>query len=195
MRNSRVLLSFVLAAIAGATQAATITFESAPRPIPAVIPNAAPGEYQTAEYIESGFKMERELGHYDIYRDDVGGSNYVNIDNDKPLKPPTKVGPSKITFSEASGSPFNLVDFEVIKAGNGFITSSNGWSEDLSAPGKVSLGGPQWSGITSFSFESRGDAFVGIDNINVTAVPEPDTYAMLALGLLAIAGFARRRQA
>ena len=27
----------------------------------------------------------------------------------------------------------------------------------------------------------------------ITAVPEPSTYAMLALGLVAVAGFARRR--
>jgi hypothetical protein len=55
---------------------------------------------------------------------------------------------------------------------------------------------PMSTGVYTLSFEGMGGDNIGmlLDNVNVTAVPEPGTYALMALGLAAVAGFARRRQ-
>lgn len=55
---------------------------------------------------------------------------------------------------------------------------------------------PAASGIYSFSFENLGGDNVGLllDNVSVSAVPEPETYAMLLAGL-GILGFMLRRKA
>ncbi len=55
---------------------------------------------------------------------------------------------------------------------------------------------PAASGIYSFSFENLGGDNVGLllDNVSVSAVPEPETYAMLLAGL-GMLGFMLRRKA
>ena len=55
---------------------------------------------------------------------------------------------------------------------------------------------PAASGIYSFSFENLGGDNIGLllDNVSVSAVPEPETYAMLLAGL-GMLGFMLRRKA
>jgi hypothetical protein len=55
---------------------------------------------------------------------------------------------------------------------------------------------PLSSGPFTLSFAGAGGDNIGmlLDNVSVTAVPEPQTYAMLALGLLAVGAAVRRRQ-
>jgi hypothetical protein len=61
----------------------------------------------------------------------------------------------------------------------------------------VTLAGQGAGTIGRFAFEYFGDAdasnYIGIDTVTVTAVPEPGTYALMALGLAAIALSRRRR--
>ncbi len=56
---------------------------------------------------------------------------------------------------------------------------------------------PGVSGTFALSFANRGGDNVGalLDNVAVTAVPEPQAVAMLAAGLLALGFVARRRRA
>jgi hypothetical protein len=55
---------------------------------------------------------------------------------------------------------------------------------------------PATTGAVTLSFAGVGRDNVGmlLDNVSVTAVPEPQTYALLALGLLAVGVAVRRRQ-
>jgi len=49
--------------------------------------------------------------------------------------------------------------------------------------------------ITSLVVGAPGTGlYSGLDNLTVGVVPEPGTYAMMALGLAAIGGFAARRR-
>lgn len=70
------------------------------------------------------------------------------------------------------------------------LTSSNIWQQFTAT---VDMG---TSGSTTLSFYGAGvsDGFGGaLDNISVTAVPEPESYAMLLAGLGLIGTIARRR--
>src|SRR5689334_8149712 len=131
MPNLRYCVAFVLALWAGATQSATITFDS-----------AAPGTFLTAPYNESGFTMSLDSGHYDFLNN--LGTNYLNIDE-------VNFGPAKVSFAPTGGGTFDLINLDVIAAGNGLLTSSKGGSLSLTNTGALNLSGPEWSGITSFS--------------------------------------------
>lgn len=50
------------------------------------------------------------------------------------------------------------------------------------------------NGISRFGFDGGAAGNTSIDNIAVNVVPEPGTYALMAVGLAAVAGWARRRQ-
>lgn len=55
---------------------------------------------------------------------------------------------------------------------------------------------PQIDGVASFSFHNLGGDLRGalLDNVSVSAVPEPSTYAMLLAGLAGVGAMARRRR-
>lgn len=76
----------------------------------------------------------------------------------------------------------------------GDTVAVDGWTQ------YTALLGAQGAGSTGrFAFEYFGQAdtsnYFGIDTVNVTAVPEPETYALMGLGLVALVLVRRRRSA
>ncbi|MCK6423480.1 MAG: FxDxF family PEP-CTERM protein [Burkholderiaceae bacterium] len=103
------------------------------------------------------------------------------------------------TWSGTNASPRNL--YVVAKDGSSIVADNDpDWTLYSSTT-------PGWS-AASYSFTAAGSTttlffaggydanhYVGLDNVSVTAVPEPETYAMMLAGLAAIGALARRRKA
>lgn len=71
----------------------------------------------------------------------------------------------------------------------GFTSTTAGWAQRT-------YNFKATSGTTTLFFAGgyHGGDYVGLDNVSVTAVPEPETYAMMLAGLGALGFVARRRK-
>jgi hypothetical protein len=110
------------------------------------------------------------------------------------------VAGAAIAFSDLSQTPAAFAPGTILSLvnyggdWNGGFFSLNGTS--LGQGDQFTAGGTVWSidyTATSGGLNFASDHITG-KFINVTAVPEPSTYALLALGVLVWAGFAKRRK-
>jgi hypothetical protein len=96
------------------------------------------------------------------------------------------------------GGPFTLLSSDVIDAGYGVqILSSKGGVFDFptvppSDSGSFTFTGPAWTGISWLLMSGGSGTPAGVDNMTFR-VPEPQTLALLGLGLLGLA-FTRSRK-
>ena len=112
----------------------------------------------------------------------------------------------EVRFSAVGGvnvgsSAASLGDFTtlLVAVNPGLSTSGypNAWTEYTATIS--GLGGPTSGAIGFRYFVTNGGPtgansdYIGIDSVTITAVPEPETYAMMGLGLAMLGGLARRR--
>ena len=139
-------------------------------------------------------------------------SNVYGVGQDRGNNPDGLwIGKTNIAFNQTFGASITTLDFDVASWINGTISAYNSSNSLISTQafsanyGAYSLPGTYQhfsfasnSGISSFTFNG-GDVLgnISIDNVQVStvsAVPEPETYAMLIAGLGVMGAIARRRK-
>jgi PEP-CTERM motif len=124
-----------------------------------------------------------------------GGKNYLLLDTDEGLLGSTAtfffssaihaIGFDYTAFDEPDSS------FDLTVDGTTFALAPNTNSDSFGFWGYTSV-----AGFTSFSFSAATDSSYSFDQLTYSvAIPEPQTYALLLLGLGCIAAHARRRRA
>ena len=150
------------------------------------------------DVINKGYFVPPAGGNYTV--DLVGTPGAASISQNLLLAP----GQYKLEFDYAgnfqSGDPFKAA---YVQTGNSFSVLV-----EFGTVGSLPIGGtPNWHHAsyifdaivpppTTLAFTNiAGGQFSGVllDNVSVTAVPEPESYAMVLAGLFMIGGIARRR--
>jgi len=113
----------------------------------------------------------------------IYGTGMVNLSFWYSARPSTAAGTNDLGFSLGSLSG-------TVLTGEGNASSLHGWQQFA---GIADLG-TSGSAVLSFAALGASDSVGGsLDNVSVTAVPEPEAVAMLLAGLGLVAGIARRR--
>lgn len=184
----------LLAGVLGVAQASVVTFE------PLTSRRAGPAGDGTT-YLEGGLTFTSSVvnpqalyhwGRRDpVNADPTGATLFQNL----PLE--------SLSVTQTGGGAFDLYSFDLEDIYNSgaagvipfsYTDGSGTHSSSLTLDKKVGLqtfvfG---YTGVTSFSLVQNAPYFQ-IDNIVTTPIPEPETYALMMAGLLAVAGAVRRR--
>ncbi|GAA4030690.1 NF038120 family PEP-CTERM protein [Actimicrobium antarcticum] len=133
-------------------------------------------------------------------RSDAGGFKMTSLDFAF-LAPVTGnifggVGRLQLSGVTQAGGLFSLSrDFpEQINGAYAFSTWALGPTFSSAIFRSVSVNACLFDGEGGCVLPSGNQAQFALDNVNVSAVPEPATYAMMGLGLMVLAGAARRRR-
>ena len=208
--NAALNTSTSFGAMSSQAGAYTITFGTGPTSnTSSVVGNSAPNDviYSGAaqgnsfQYVDGGLYNNTALISGVAARPVGSTDNYLSVGNSG-----TSSGPTTLTFTKGLsyfgflwGSPdaYNQVTFW---NGNTQLGSYNGsavlappnGNQSFSSFFNVSTLGNDV--ITKVTFASSGMAFETDNHAFVTAVPEPETYAMMLAGLGLMASIARRRK-
>ena len=93
---------------------------------------------------------------------------------------------SLLYVTRADGLPFSVQSLTAVGVFWGLQTS-NGGTQAVLDPGPISFNGPQWSAVQWLQFGAGSGDFRGFDNLVLTAVPEPGTAWLVAMGAIALA--------
>ena len=192
------LTAALLAALSGTTLAASadvVTFEDLPLYTPA------------ASFSSNGFTFSGSC-YGGVYANQL----VAHLDGEKVYN-----GSQYLIWGWGSGGVLDIrrndqtsFDLRSLDLGNSYLTNSDGaiqLTADFAAGGNYSTTLAIGDAFQTFQLGLRGlsalhlqrledgtwDSYTAIDNLNVAAVPEPETYAMLLAGLGVVVTAARRR--
>lgn len=189
--------------VASRAQAIVIDFGTGPYEFPT---------FNGATYQEDGFRLSASdplgngltdplaigIGHFDIY----DPATYPNTGSDRAGAVHTGNGGDRATI-DSFGAPFDLISLDIETLDDpdsGFweIVASNGSALTFTSAGTVAFDS-SWTNITSLMIRATStpsqDDLTGLllfDNISVTPVPEPSSFALAACSALGVL-LARRR--
>lgn len=186
-------LASLVAAAAQAAPAATVTFDG-----------LTASDYENfTSYTEAGFTFTLLTG-LGASQSHIGDGTYASETLNWHDGGDNGEG-AYVRMTRADNATFSLLSFEFATqspghtfslAGSGgqtlsLIGASDGFNESA-----ISSAYPGWTGLSYVNFYANGSG-AQIDNLNValtSAVPEPETYAMLLCGLAAVGFVAKRRK-
>ena len=156
------LCAAALSIAANSTHATTLNFSS--------------GQYSQAntKYSESGFTVEASYGFHSINLNSLAwyeGDNIIKITSDSGL--------------------FDLKELSIVSpayAGLIFESSKGGYQSFGSISGLIKFSGEEWQSISEVRIRTltKADILTQLDNIVVSAVPEPSSSIFSALGFAAL---------
>ena len=166
-----------------------------------IIPNGASAGGATVTYDLGGAQLM-----VDDFYDTTSPNNYLGTDD--PFSDYSLYGGDSVTVTfDSAMYAFGLyvISGDTIYDDDFTITTNSGQSASSSSVFDVALlDGEAYylglieddytQGFTSVTFSSYPEDYVfNIDDITVSAVPEPSTYLLFSLGLLGVVGMSRRR--
>lgn len=98
---------------------------------------------------------------------------------------------SLLYVTRADGLPFTVESLTAVGVLWGLETSKGG-TQGFMSPGPALFSGPEWTAVQWLQFGAGSGDFRGFDNLVLTAVPEPGSALLLALGGVALAAWRRR---
>jgi hypothetical protein len=118
-------------------------------------------------------------------------------------------GGTHTTMAQVGGGNFDFYSIDLADVYDTGVSSTMNFSFNFAAGGSIShaVTLDNLKGLQTFVFDQHGLSSVSwvttagdsgwgqFDNINTAAVPEPESYALMLAGLLAIGTLVRRRQA
>ena len=195
-----IVLTTVLAMGAGGAQAEVITFND----------STVANHTVLTSYTESGYAFTLKSGSAYLTDANVGGataSSTLSYNGTDFL-----ILSGSVTMTNAAHTPFSVSSIDL---GNFYYaypstamltgTRADGTTVNQSFTSAIDNMSSKsdfttrtltnFTNLTSFNIQqTSGIYYAAVDNINVSAVPEPSTWAMLGLGLAFVAGSLRRKK-
>lgn len=188
----RTLLALVLCAAGASAQAAPVfsdSFEGNSTGLNTT-PSGWTVNFGTVDIIGNGF--------YDFI---PGSGNYIDLDGSS-----QNAGELSYSLTLLAGQPYQLsfdlagnqrnANLEVVTVVFGGAFGAFSLGQNIGWTGSLLDFTPSTTGTYTMTFSNLGGDGVGmlLDNVTVTAVPEPETYAMMLAGLGLLGFVARRRR-
>ena len=195
-----IVLSTVLAMAAGGAQAEVITFND----------STVANHTSLTSYTENGYAFTLTSGSAYLTDANVGGAtasstfSYNGTD--------FLILSGSVTMSNAARTPFSvssidLGNFYYAYPSTAMLTGTRADGTTVSQSFTSSITNQSsttdfttraltnFTNLTAFNIQqTSGVYYASVDNINVSAVPEPSTWGMLGLGLMLVAGALRRKK-